>query len=129
VPWLGISHRTTQACTKVQKVPAQVNIVTGVTGCVIEQCCSSDVPEGDTPASDSDSDSEDEESNWLATALDSPVQSVHFDFDIDIDINSHTLRDMVATAPIIEEVVAPVRAPAVKASVQDSDWHTRLDSW
>jgi hypothetical protein len=88
-------------------------------------------------AIDSDSDTSDdnlEESDQLASAIisDAPAaQSIGFDVDIDININSRALRDMVATAPIIEDGVTPVvRAPtALELSVTGGDWCTALESW
>jgi len=63
--------------------------------------------------SNSDSDGDDEEPDWPATTFNTPVQSTYFDIDVDINLDSSALRDMVATAPIIEERVTSVHAPAV----------------
>jgi len=80
--------------------------------------------------SDSDSDSDDKEPDWPATTFDTPVQSTYFNVEVDINLDSSALRDMVATAPIIEERVTSVHAPAVPGSlVMSGDWRTTLDSW
>jgi hypothetical protein len=78
---------------------------------------------------DSDSDSEVEESTWSAATLNAPTRTVHFEIDIDIDINSRALSDMVAAAPVIEELTPPVRTAATEVPVQENDWRTSLDSW
>jgi hypothetical protein len=86
---------------------------------------------------DSDSDTSDdnlEEFDQLASAIisDTPAtQSIGFNVNIDININSCTLRDMVATVPIIEDGVTPVvHAPTVpELSVTGGDWCTVLESW
>ena len=80
--------------------------------------------------SDSDSDDDSEEPDWPATTFDTPVQPIHFDVDVDINLDSSALRDMVVTAPIIEERVTSVHAPAAsESSVMSGDWRTTLDSW